>query len=62
MIGSLIVYGLLFWMWIAKWVSLKLILTVVTVKFIVTVGWAYGIKAKNILDKHKRKPPPNDPE
>lgn len=60
MLGSLVVYGLLFWMWIAKWVSLKLILAVVTVKFIVTVSWAYGMKAKKIIDRHKRKPPSDE--
>ena len=60
MIGSLIVYGLMFWMWIEKWVSLKLILGVVTLKFIITVGWAYGMKAKRILDKHKQEPPSDD--
>lgn len=57
MTGSIIVYGLLFWMWVEKWVSLQLILAVVTVKFIVTVGWAYGVQMKKILDRHKRNPP-----
>jgi hypothetical protein len=60
MTGSLIVYGLMFWMWIEKWVSLELILGVVTIKFIITVGWAYGLKAKKLLDKHKRQPPPDE--
>lgn len=60
MIGSLIVYGLMFWMWVEKWVSLKLILLVVTIKFIITVGWAYGLKAKKLMDKNRRNPPPDD--
>ena len=60
MIGSLIVYGLMFWMWVEKWVSLKLILAVVTIKFIITVGWAYGLKAKDILERRKRNPPPEE--
>jgi hypothetical protein len=60
MISSLIVYGLMFWMWIEKWVSLKLILGVVTVKFIITVTWAYGVRAKKILDRHKKNPPDNE--
>lgn len=60
MIGSLIVYGLMFWMWVEKWVSLNLILGVVTAKFIITVGWAYGLKAKKLLDQHKKNPPPDD--
>lgn len=60
MIGSLIVYGLMFWMWVEKWVSLKLILAVVTIKFIITVGWAYGIRVKDILKKHKNKPPSDE--
>lgn len=57
MTGSIIVYGLLFWMWIEKWVSLELILAVVTIKFVVTVGWAYGVKAKKILERRRRAPP-----
>lgn len=60
MIGSIVVYGLLFWMWVAKWVSLKLILGVVTAKFIITVGWAYGLKVKKILERQKREPPSPD--
>ncbi len=60
MIGSLIVYGLMFWMWVEKWVSLKLILGVVTLKFIITVGWAYGVRVKNILQRHKKNPPPDE--
>lgn len=58
MISSLVIYGLMFWMWIEKWVSLKLILGVVTIKFIVTVAWAYGLKVKNIMERHKKNPPP----
>ena len=53
MIGSLIVYGLMFWMWIEKWVSVELILGVVTAKFILTVGWAYGVKVKKLLKNKK---------
>lgn len=60
MISSLIIYGLMFWMWMEKWVSLKLILVVVTIKFIITVGWAYGIRVKEILNRHKRNPPNDD--
>lgn len=57
LISSLIIYGLMFWMWMEKWVSLKLILIVVTIKFIITVGWAYSVKVKEILNRHKRNPP-----
>lgn len=60
MISSLIIYGLMFWMWMEKWVSLKLILIIVTIKFIITVGWAYGLKVKQILNRHKRNPPNDD--
>lgn len=60
MISSLIIYGLMFWMWMEKWVSLKLILVIVTIKFIITVGWAYGLKVKQILNRHKRNPPKDD--
>lgn len=61
MIGSLLVYGLMFWMWIEKWVSLELILGVVTLKFILTVGWAYGLKVKKLLKERRRKPPGSSP-
>lgn len=57
MISSLVIYGLLFWMWVEKMTSLKLILIVVTIKFIITVSWAYGVKVKQILNRHKRNPP-----
>jgi hypothetical protein len=54
MIGSLLVYGLMFWMWIEKWVSLELILGIVTAKFILTVGWAYGVKVRKLLKKRTK--------
>lgn len=57
MMGSLVVYGLMFWMWIEKWVSLELILGVVTLKFIITVAWTYSLKTKKLLDKVKNPPP-----
>jgi hypothetical protein len=60
MTGSIIVYGLMFWMWVEKWVSLELILGVVTVKFIVTVGWAYGLKVKNLLKRRRHQLPPEE--
>jgi len=50
----------MFWMWIEKWASLKLILIVVTIKFIITVSWAYGVKVKKILDRHKRNHPDDE--
>ncbi len=62
MISSIVIYGLLFWMWVEKWVSLQLILTVVTLKFIITVGWAYGVKVKKILDRNKKHPPTSPEE
>lgn len=55
MIGSLIIYGLMFWMWIEKWVSLELILGVVTLKFVITVVLSYGLKAKKLLEKNSRR-------
>lgn len=54
MMGSLLIYGLMFWMWIEKWVSLELILGVVTLKFVITVMMSYGLKAQKILEKHRR--------
>jgi len=60
MLSSIVIYGLMFWMWVEKWVSLKIILGVVTLKFIITVSWAYGIKVKQILNRHKRNPPDNE--
>jgi len=60
MITSLIIYGLMIWMWVNKMASLQLILGVVTAKFIITIIWVYSIKIKGILKRHKRNPPPND--